>query len=109
MGVALSGAGVSLTTFTGAKCYPGLRHDPKHILRAEELAEWIAARPRTFGTRSVHQRASASDFDNKKGIVFIKDGWGAGDHIDVWNGRSMKGGQLDWFARGVEVWFWELE
>lgn len=44
----------------------------------------------------------------RKGIVFIKDGWGATDHIDLWNGAAMKAGFQNYFALGKEVWFWEL-
>lgn len=45
----------------------------------------------------------------EKGIVFIKNGWGSTDHIDVWNGTSMKGGSSDCFTYGQEVWLWELK
>ena len=39
MGVALSGAGLSLASFHGAKCW--IKHSPRHILRAQELANWL--------------------------------------------------------------------
>lgn len=50
------------------------------------------------------------DFLDKRGIVFIQNGWGGTDHIDLWNGTScvMKGGSRDYFSRGRAVWFWEL-
>lgn len=35
------------------------------------------------------------------------NGWGTTDHIDVWNGKTMKGGSADWVNKGDEVWFWE--
>ncbi len=108
MGESLRLSGVNLSTFRGLRCYPGLKHNPRHILRAEQLAEWITSQTKTFGSRTVHRKAKASDFASKKGIVFIKDGWGSGDHIDVWNGSRMKGGRNDWFERGVQVWFWEI-
>ena len=38
MGIALSGAGVDLRNFGGARCYPGLKHQPKHTLRAQDDA-----------------------------------------------------------------------
>ncbi|WP_420415032.1 type VI secretion system amidase effector protein Tae4 [Roseibium sp.] len=109
MSVALRGAGVNLDSFRGAKCYPGLKHSPRHILRAEELAKWMKDQTLVFGTHSVHRKANASDFADKSGIVFIKDGWeSGGDHIDVWNGRILKGGENTWFTLGKQVWFWEI-
>lgn len=52
---------------------------------------------------------TSKDYAGKKGIVFIKNGWGPTDHIDVWNGTLMKGGSDLYFARGTEVWFWEIK
>lgn len=49
-----------------------------------------------------------NSFKNAKGIIFIKDGWGATDHIDVWNGMSLKGGTVDYLGYGLEIWFWPL-
>lgn len=106
MGVALHKSGVSLSSFRGARCWHG--HNPKHILRAQELANWIKENPRNFGTRTVHRKVTYSNFSGKRGIVFIKDGWGATDHIDIWDGATMKGGFTDYFAKGKEVWFWKL-
>lgn len=43
------------------------------------------------------------------GIVFIKDGWGATDHIDVWNSSELKGGETEYFLSSwKEIWFWQL-
>lgn len=106
MGVALQKSKVNMNSFKGARCWHG--HTPKHILRAQELANWIKDRPSSFGKRKVYKNVSSSDFTGKKGIVFIKDGWGPTDHIDVWNGALMKGGSLDYFSKGKEVWFWQL-
>jgi hypothetical protein len=107
MGVALAGAGLSLGTFRGAKCW--LRHTPRHILRAQELANWLVGQTTAVGTVTKYKtKVSNVDFAGKKGIVFIKDGWGATDHIDVWDGTNMKAGSTGYFALGKEVWFWEL-
>lgn len=107
MGVALAGAGVSLATFTGAKCWS--KHNPRHILRAQELANWIAAQTAVFGAVEKYtKKVSSADFSGRKGIVFIKDGWGATDHIDIWNGTLMRGGSPTYFALGKQVWFWPL-
>jgi hypothetical protein len=106
MGVALAGAGVSLTTFTGARCW--VKHAPKHILRAQELAKWIERETAVFGAVKKYKSVTSADFAGRTGIVFIRDGWGATDHIDVWDGARMKGGAPGYFAMGKEVWFWEL-
>jgi len=108
MGVALEKTGINMQTFHGAKCYNGLKHNPKHILRAQELANWLKAQRAIVGNVKTYKGVTDSDFAGKKGIVFIKDGWGATDHIDVWNGRQMKGGNPRYFSLGKEVWFWEL-
>ncbi|MEN3749625.1 type VI secretion system amidase effector protein Tae4 [Sphingomonas sp. HF-S3] len=108
MSVALTGAGINLSSFHGAKCYPNMGHDRRHILRAQELADWIALRPTTFGTVGKRKNVTASDYASKPGIVFIQNGWGPTDHIDIWNGVLMKGGSPEYFALGKEVWFWPL-
>jgi hypothetical protein len=108
MGVALRGAGADLSTFGGAFCYPGMKHTPRHVLRAQELANWLEAQVMLVGSVTKHANASSGDFVSKQGIVFIQDGWGATDHIDVWRNGFMKGGDPGYFARGRAVWFWEL-
>lgn len=46
----------------------------------------------------------------KTGIVFFKDipsfQDGRGDHIDMWDGNSTKGG---YFYNSKEIWFWEMK
>jgi len=108
MGVALAGAGVDIATFRGAKCYPGLKHDPRHILRAQELADWLALQGAPFGEHETHTNVTHRDFASRNGVVFIQNGWGATDHIDVWNGSALKGGELEWFTFGDALWFWEI-
>jgi hypothetical protein len=107
MGVALREAGVSLASFKGVKCWAS--HSPKHILRAQQLADWMATQTTTFGkVQKFKKSVTSSDFSGKTGLVFIQDGWGPTDHIDVWNGAELKGGSPSYFARGKQVWFWEL-
>ncbi|WBT56759.1 type VI secretion system amidase effector protein Tae4 [Kosakonia oryzendophytica] len=110
MGVALEKSGVNLSIYHGAKCYPGFGHNPKHVLRAQELATWLLGRHDLVGKAVKKKSVTQSDYAGKKGIVFIQDGWGSTDHIDVWDGSKMlmKGGSPDYFALGKEVWFWEL-
>jgi hypothetical protein len=110
MTVALNGAGLSTANFRGAKCYTSLGHSPRHILRAQELADWLATLPVSVGTvQKYREKVTSADFLGKRGIVFIQDGWPhGGDHIDLWNGTSLKGGTPDYFERGRQIWFWEL-
>lgn len=113
MGVALEKAGVDTSSFDAMypdrRCYPGFEHAPRHILAAQELANWIKGNPNVFGRAEKHVRTTSEDFAGRKGIVFIKNGWGATDHIDLWNGSMMRGGFANYFSLGKEVWFWELK
>lgn len=107
MGVALSLSGVSMLSFAGVKCWS--QHKPRHILRAQQLADWMLTQTETFGRAQIfRKKVSPSDFAGKKGIVFIQNGWGATDHIDVWDGTAMKGGDPGYFGMGAQVWFWQL-
>ena len=109
MGVALAGAGVNLSTFKGARCYPNLKHSPKHILRAQELATWLIGQSALVGKPVKNKNVTYANYSNKPGLVFIMNGWSGGtDHIDVWNGGEMKGGSPDYFGIAQEVWFWTL-
>lgn len=108
MGVALAGAGVNLRQFGGARCYPNLKHAPKHILRAQELANWLAGQTTLVGKAVKSKNVTSENYARKTGIVFIKDGWGSTDHIDIWNGVGMKGGSLGYFSKAKELWFWAL-
>jgi len=38
--------------------------------------------------------------DNKKGFIFIFNGWGSGDHIDLWDGTELRAGDDTWVDRG---------
>ncbi len=98
MGIALQKSNVDLKSFHGARCWEG--HTPRHILRAQELADWINIKEHYFGTRSTYNKVTHSNFSSKKGIVFIQNGWGPTDHIDLWNGNEMKVGEISYFSKG---------
>lgn len=111
MSVAMLRSNVALDSFRGAVCYPGLKHEPRHVLRAQELANWLATQKAVVGTHEKKAgKRSFKDYVGRRGIVFIKDGWGPTDHIDVWDGKQMrmKGGSLEYFSRGRAIWFWDL-
>lgn len=113
MSEALQKTGIDLasfnTMFPGRRCYPGHGHSGRHVLAAQELADWIVAQPHLFGTvEKVTTRVTHADYASRKGIVFVQNGWGYTDHIDVWDSKAMKGGYPEYFARGKALWFWDL-
>ena len=112
MGVSLEKSGVDTNgfdkKFPNRRCYPGFKHSPKHILAAQELASWISSVPHIFGHKQVITSDRDKNLKGKNGIIFILNGWGSTDHIDVWNGTTMKGGSSSWIDYGDELWFWEL-
>ncbi|MCB2263592.1 MAG: type VI secretion system amidase effector protein Tae4 [Candidatus Thiosymbion ectosymbiont of Robbea hypermnestra] len=50
---------------------------------------------------------------DKKGMIFIMNGWGNSDHIDVWKGNgvtgTLKDGFESYFGAGMQVWFWAFD
>lgn len=113
MGVSLEKSGIDTSSFDTMypqrRCYPGLKHSPRHILAAQELANWIdSPNCKEFGTKKVINGEALSALKDKKGIIFIMNGWGNTDHIDLWDGEYLKGGSSDWLELGDQVWFWEI-
>ncbi len=111
MGVCLQKSGVPLTSFTGARCYPGHGHNQSHILRAQELADWIKSKPGFFGRATIRPNTNAQPYKDKTGIIFCKNFYGTnnqGDHIDLWDGKRMTLGSVAYFSLSQEVWFWEI-
>lgn len=113
MGVSLEKSGIDTSSFDimypQRRCYPGLKHSPRHILAAQELANWIdSSNCKEFGSKKVIKGGALSALKDKKGIIFIMNGWGNTDHIDLWDGEYLKGGSSDWLELGDQVWFWEI-
>lgn len=118
MTVALHGAGINTALLSGVRCWHN-HTSPSHILRAQQFAEALARTSSLLGAgiSVVKKKGTVNDnltvFSKKKGVVFIKDGWGSTDHIDLWDGllSLMKGSAdtQDYMSRGKEVWFWEME
>lgn len=97
VGVALKKAGVTFKSYPkSGKCWFG--HED-HILRAEELADWLKSAPRFCGwsePKQVTGETWVNEIDSLTGIVFFKDYWHregergvSGDHIDLWNGSRL--------------------
>ncbi|MDH6254357.1 hypothetical protein M2347_004084 [Chryseobacterium sp. H1D6B] len=112
MSQALYNSNVDMLSFHGIKCWEKHNDGFKHALRAQELADWLHMHPEIFGNRLKLERKKYPKMNYKsfkhKGIIFIKNGWGPTDHIDLWDGVSLKGGTADYFNYGAEIWFWAL-
>lgn len=111
LGIALQGAGIKTDGVPGARCWNG--HGRKHILRVLDLVPWIEANSVAIGCKKkvVHKGVTFTNFSAKKGIVYFQNFYGRnnqGDHIDLWNGHKVAKGELDYFERSEEVWFWEM-
>jgi hypothetical protein len=117
MTVALHEAGLDTNLLTAVRCWHG-HTKPRHILRAQEMATALANSPKLLGNSVVvaKMKGTINDnidtFKNAKGIVFIQNGWGATDHIDIWDGstQQMKGSSnsTSYMAVGSNVWLWKL-
>jgi len=123
-------SGIDLGSLKGARCWshPG----KKHILRAEELANSLKAKPPAGFCQA--QKVVPGTFQEvlkgKTGVIFFKDYWQrgkesfdsrSGDHIDLWNKNEITSSSM--FTRGIleffgrvsdfnkskEIWFWEIK
>jgi hypothetical protein len=120
MGVALEKSGVDLSFFQGERCSGNFKppHIPghRHILRAQELADWLRKRTKLVGKVEISKPVPWDAYKGKKGIVFFQNVTGLEgiDHIDVFDGLALKNGcklgkrNLDWVAVCEYIWFWDL-
>lgn len=122
MGKALEDSGVSLSGKNLKRCsnYSNKfkNHNPGHIRSAQQLANVFYHNSLLLGTgvkKLIFNGTiddNLSSFKNKKGMIFIMNGWDQTDHIDLWDGVLMrlKGAYntADYRKRGKQVWFWEL-
>lgn len=123
-------SGISMNDFRGARSWE--KNKPKYAIRAQEVADWLKARPRFPSKMFV--KVDAKNFDKelsqRSGIIFFQNYWGPrnqGDHIDLWNGSRL----TDWrswarinihfgsyglhnlgagsdFKKAESVWFWAI-
>jgi hypothetical protein len=116
LGVALDAAKIKLIGVRRcATAYPAYKnHHPGHILGAQELADALVKHPAYFGSKVKTRKmpgsmlANMAFLENKKGVLFILNGWGTTDHIDLWNGQELKGGMRTYFNVGEQIWFWHI-
>jgi hypothetical protein len=118
LGQSLSKSGVNLDSFRGAKCWHN--HKPAHILRAEELADWLKGPFSPVKKMITFEGVDGfSKIGGKKGIIFFKDYYGPGnqgDHIDLWNGSRLTNNRtwLEFAFRDgrhyskATIWFWPV-
>lgn len=117
LGAALHDVGIGLEGKNLKRC--GLDgHDPGHIRSAQQLANVFYRRPTILGPSVKKEIFRGSINDNienlrrRKGVIFIMNGWGSTDHIDLWDGtkQDLRGADRNAPYRrvGEQVWFWEL-
>lgn len=95
LSVALQATGVDLASFKGAQVQVAAG---KAAIRAEELAVWLKAQhfDGMHGAVDITGADWQDKIKDKHGIVAFKDYWTrpgektpTGDHIDLWNGKSL--------------------
>lgn len=109
MGVCLAAAGADISSFRGTTCWHG--HGRNHVLRAQELADYLKTRTDLVGTVKIDESPTLAEYTSRRGVVLFQNFWGTGnqgDHIDVWDGSQMAKGDPSYFAASQAVWFWEL-
>jgi Type VI secretion system (T6SS), amidase effector protein 4 len=122
MGTALRAIGANLAGLKTCVQYDQRTfksHAPGHIRAAQDLANHFYKKTTEKGlgaasfkvyTGSINANIDA--LKNAKGMIFIMNGWGSTDHIDVWFGNgstgALKGGDVSYFAVGEEVWLWSF-
>jgi hypothetical protein len=117
LGVAIANGGVGLASYPGAFCWSG--HGRTHALRVEQMKLWLDSEEAWFlpNYAEKHYRNARGlqktfhYFLGRQGIVAFLNFWGpgnSGDHIDLWDGTSIAHGDLNYFERSQELWFWEI-
>ena len=111
-GVDLAGGGFRTCLEYNRRRFAG--HAPGHIRSAQQLASFLERHPERLGrgvTCARYQGTIARNrtvFKTAKGVIFILNGWGRTDHIDVWQGNQMKGGYTSYQDAGEAVWLWAM-
>ena len=69
----------------------------------------MRANKHIFGDNKIYQSTNIAEryeIKGQKGIVYINNGWGSTDHIDLWDGEKFKAGSTSYLDRGNQLWFW---
>jgi hypothetical protein len=121
MGQALTDVGVSLAGKGLRTCVDYNRrrfasHAPGHVRSAQQLGDVFTKTPTLLGAGVIRDEwpgtidTNLAKLKGRKGMIFIKNGWGPTDHIDVWDGaiNELRGGDATYFSKGTAIWFWEI-
>ncbi|MET0270402.1 MAG: T6SS effector amidase Tae4 family protein [Sphingomonas sp.] len=121
MGTALRACGADLSGLSTCVGYSRTfaSHAPGHVRGAQDIANRFHGKTTAHGLGATAFRAMTGSIDanmaylkDRNGMIFIMNGWGSTDHIDVWrgNGRSgvLKGGDPSYYSLGSQIWFWEF-
>ncbi|WAP68661.1 T6SS effector amidase Tae4 family protein [Jiella pelagia] len=122
MGSALRSCGVIISGLKTCIDYNPSRfkdHEPGHIREAQALANYFYRNPTRGGLGAsefkVFEGSISGNLDklkNVSGMIFIMNGWGTTDHIDLWKGNpasgTLRGGTSSYLAVGQQVWFWAI-
>jgi len=107
-------SGFPFQDYDGEFCWYHGKHG-HHVLRIEELVLYLkskfpAERLVVFEKKCFNVIQS-EDLGGKSGIVALINFSGFGnqeDHIDLFDGTSLRNGELDYFERSDMVFFWEI-
>ena len=110
LGLALQASKMNFTSFKGARCWYGHKG---HILRVEQLADWLRTQSHEVGTAISYKPGSTarSAVAGKTGILAVRNFYGSGnqgDHIDLWDGAGMAHGLAEYMDTAEEVLFWNI-
>ena len=113
-GLSLVRSGISLDSYPGAFCWHG--HGRQHPLRVEEMKLWLNSTAAGFvGQAEISRRdatgtqRTSADYADRTGLAVFRNFYGPGnqgDHVDLWNGNRLGGGNNSYFERSEEIWFW---
>jgi Type VI secretion system (T6SS), amidase effector protein 4 len=120
MGAALRTVGANLSGLKTCVQYDSntfASHAPGHVRAAQDLANHFYRKTSEKGLGASSFKvytgsitANIASLKDAKGMIFIMNGWGSTDHIDVWQGNgstgTLKGGDSSYFAVGEQIWFW---
>jgi hypothetical protein len=122
MGTALRAVGADLSGLKTCVQYSRRHfaaHAPGHVRGAQDLANRFRNVTREHGLGATRFTAMtgtiAANMDRlkmRRGMIFIMNGWGSTDHIDLWRGDGqsgeLKGGSISYYRVGAQTWFWDF-
>jgi hypothetical protein len=123
MGTALRAVGADVTGLKTCVDYDRntyRTHAPGHIRAAQDIANhfYRVSSGKNLGAKSFEiltgsMQANIAKLKDAKGMLFIMNGWGSTDHIDVWQGDGttgvLKGGDATYLTAGQQIWFWAFD